>query len=96
MQSVAIYSPFSNVVPTFLSYLRQRKYKNIDINYNTSEVTATRRNTLLKKDRFFFKLIFVNEAVTHIDIMVNPKKTSSSQADLQKEIVLQEKLYACF
>ena len=96
MQSVAIYSLQSAVLNMLLDYLERRSYKNISINYTNSEITAERKRSVFKKDKFHFKIVSAHATITNIEIKVNPKNENPAEYDLKKLISLAKKIYSHF
>lgn len=94
MWTIAI-SQHSDIMRKILNYLKLRNYKNISANYTSEEITAEHKRSFFKRDnKFRFNIIYVNETVTNIEIKVNPHNDHPTPYDLNKEIILAEKIYS--
>ena len=79
-----------------LDFLSSHNYKEININYSLVEVTASKKQLLLKKDNYFFKIIPSDVEAVTLQITLNSEKNNKSAKDMERELKICEKIQSYF
>lgn len=96
MQTLSIHSTEKEVEQKIVTYLKTNGFRQVNVNKATREITGKRRNAFLMTDNCHFRLKTSGEALTHVDIIVNPDKKKVSSKDIELEAKLQENMYMYF
>jgi hypothetical protein len=95
MYSLYFYESTGSVEHKLLNYLKSHGFKNFGRNITSREITADKRKSFFKTNKFLFRIRDNGPDITKVDIDI-PHKEPLTKTDLVEIETLQGKIYSHF